>query len=150
MAGLLDGVLGGILKPVTDIIGTVIDRQVVDKNKAAEIKLEMLQELQTRGLDQITAQLEINKIEAANASVFVSGWRPFIGWVCGGALAFQYVLAPISLYLAALAGYQIDAPPELDNSLWELVLGMLGMGAMRTFEKVQGVATTKVTGNIAK
>src|SRR5690349_4409801 len=118
---LLDTVLGGILKPVTDIIDKVVDRRVVDVNAANEIKLEM------------------NKLEAQNASVFVSGWRPFIGWVCGMALAYQYVLAPVSIYGVSLFGITIPPPPTLDNSLWELVLGMLGMGAMRTFEKMQGV-----------
>lgn len=148
MAGPLKDIVAGFMTPITNAINTVVDRRVVDVNKANEIKLDMMQELQTGALAQAMAQLEVNKVEAQHGSVFVSGWRPFIGWVCGGALAFQYVLAPISIYLFAVAGYALEAPPMLDNSLWELVLGMLGMGAMRTFEKMGGVASTKVTGNI--
>lgn len=141
-------ILGALLGPITGVINTVVDRLVPDKNKANELKLEMMAELQTGALEQAAAQLEINKVEAAHGSVFVSGWRPFIGWVCGTALAYQYVLSPILMYTTNALGLEIPAPPTLDNNLWELVLGMLGMGAMRTFEKMQGVASQKVTGNV--
>jgi len=145
MAGPL---LTALFGPLTKTIETVVDRLVPDKNKANELKLEMMHELQQGALAQAMAQLEVNKTEAAHGSVFVSGWRPFIGWVCGIALAYQYVLSPILMYASNAFGLEIPAPPTLDNSLWELVLGMLGMGAMRTFEKMQGVASTKVTGNV--
>lgn len=134
--------------PVIGTIGKVIDRLVPDKAKAAELQMELTKELLSGALAQASAQIELNKIEAAHGSVFVSGWRPFIGWICGVALAYQYVLSPILMYLSNAFGLEIPAPPTLDNSLWELVLGMLGMGAMRTFEKMQGVASTKVTGNV--
>lgn len=136
--------------PIFGTVKTVVERLVPDKAKAAELQMELTKELMTGALSQAAEQMEINKIEAQNGSVFVSGWRPFIGWVCGMALCYQYVLAPLSIYGASLFGYSIPPPPTLDNSLWELVLGMLGMGAMRTFEKMQGVASVKVTGNIAK
>ena len=141
-------ILTALLGPITKTVETVVDRLVEDKNKAMEMKLEMMKELQTGGLAQIAGQLEINKIEAAHGSVFVSGWRPFIGWVCGAALAFQYVFSPIMMYVSNAFGLEIPAPPTLGENLYELVLGMLGMGAMRTFEKMNGVAAVKVTGNI--
>ena len=143
-------ILTALLGPIGGAINTVVDRLVPDNNKAAELKLAMMAELQTGALAQAAAQLEINKVEAAHGSIFVSGWRPFIGWICGVALAYQYVLSPVAMYLTNAFGLEVPAPPTLDNNLWELVLGMLGMGAMRTFEKMQGVASTKVTGNISK
>ena len=72
-----------------DIGGKLIDRLWPDPTQAAAAKLELLKLQQSGELQQITGQLEINKVEAANPSVFVSGWRPFIGWVCGTALAYQ-------------------------------------------------------------
>lgn len=143
-------ILGVLLGPLTETIGKVVDRLVPDKAKAAELQLELTKELMTGALAQAEAQMEVNKVEAANGSVFVSGWRPFIGWVCGVALAYQYVISPLATYLANAFGLNIPPPPTLGENLYELVLGMLGMGAMRTFEKMQGVASTKVTGNITK
>ena len=85
-------------------------------------------------------QLEVNKAEAQSSRLFVAGWRPFIGWVCGAALAWQYVAAPLALWAAALAHYPIAPPPRLDDVLWQLMFAMLGMGGLRTYEKIAGVA----------
>lgn len=86
------------------------------------------------------SQTEINKAEATSASIFVAGWRPWIGWVCGSALAYQYVLTPIVMWLSAIAGFQFPEPPKLDAELWQLMTGMLGMAGLRTYEKMKGVA----------
>ena len=85
------------------------------------------------------AQTDVNAVEAANANVFVSGWRPFIGWTCGLALAYQYVVSPLVYWAALNAGFLIEAPPALDATLWQLVSAMLGLGGLRTFEKIKGV-----------
>ena len=85
-------------------------------------------------------QTDVNAVEAANANVFVSGWRPFIGWVCGAALAYQYVVSPLLVWVATSLHIQLAAPPKLDGTLWELVFALLGMGGLRTYEKVRGVA----------
>ena len=82
----------------------------------------------------------MNAVEAANTNVFVSGWRPFIGWICGIALAYQYVAAPIVMWIALTFGIKLAAPPRIDDTLWQLVFAMLGMGGLRTFEKIKGVA----------
>ena len=73
--------------------------------------------------------------------MFVAGWRPAIGWVCAIALMYQYTLSPIAVWVAAMAHYTLPTPPTLDSSLWELMFGMLGMGGLRTYEKIKGVAT---------
>jgi hypothetical protein len=70
----------------------------------------------------------------------VAGWRPAIGWCCATALFYQYLFVPLSAWLAGLIGFAIAAPPSLDGQLFELMLGMLGMGALRTVEKLKGVA----------
>ena len=84
-------------------------------------------------------QTEINRVEAAHKSVFVAGWRPFIGWVCGMALFYNFVLRDMLLWLAALAGAENLAPPALQlDVLTTILYALLGLGGLRTFEKIQG------------
>ncbi len=76
---------------------------------------------------------QVNEAEARHRSIFVAGWRPFIGWICGLAFAFHYIALPLILT------YTDHTPPEFDtNSLFTVLMGMLGLGAMRTYEKKQG------------
>jgi hypothetical protein len=86
-------------------------------------------------------QLEINKVEAASSSLFIGGWRPAVGWVCVAALAYQFVLSPFIRFVAIIA---MDTPPEfpvLDSSqLTPILIGMLGLGGLRTYEKINNVA----------
>ncbi len=122
-----------------DIGGKLIDRLWPDPSQAAAAKLELLKLQQSGDLAQITGQLEINKAEAQNASVFVAGWRPAIGWVCALALFYQYLVRPIAQGAFAAAGHPLPPLVGLDDNLWQLLLGMLGLGGLRTYEKVQGV-----------
>ena len=131
------------LDPVTavlDIGGKLIDRMWPDPAQAATAKLELIKLQQSGDLAQMTGQLEINKIEAANANMFVSGWRPAIGWVCALALLYQYLVRPLAVAVFAAVGHPLPTMPGLDENLWQLMMAMLGMGGLRTFEKVQGVA----------
>jgi len=131
------------LDPVTavlDIGGKLIDRMWPDPAQAATAKLELIKLQQSGDLAQMTGQLEINKIEAANANMFVSGWRPAIGWVCALALLYQYLVRPLAVAVFAAVGHPLPVMPGLDENLWQLMMAMLGMGGLRTFEKVQGVA----------
>jgi hypothetical protein len=85
-------------------------------------------------------QLEVNKVEASHRSPLVAGWRPFIGWVCGVALAWHFVLSPVILFLAAWFNVVLPALPEFDmGSLMTVLMGMLGLGGLRTFEKSKGL-----------
>ena len=86
------------------------------------------------------AQIEINKIEAASSDFFKSSWRPFIGWVCGVAFAYHFVLQPIIIFVVALFGAEIPALPEFDMaSLMTVLGGLLGLGGLRTYEKSKGL-----------
>jgi hypothetical protein len=115
--------------------GKLIDKLIPDPAARDAAKLELLKLQQSGELAAMLAQTEINKVEAANPSVFVSGWRPAIGWVCALAMAYQYLLRP---FLAAF--YPVLTFPGLDDNLWQLLAGMLGLGGLRTFEKLNGVA----------
>lgn len=127
-----------MLDPVVNILNTLIDRLVPNKNKAAEFK-DKVKEMAVNGeIQSMISQVEINKTEAASPSIFVSGWRPFIGWVCGVSLSYQYVLRPILIFFSELFKWNIPVLPGLDENLWQLMVGMLGLGTLRTFEKVKG------------
>ena len=123
----LDAILG--------IGGKLIDKLIPDPAAKDAAKLELLKLQQSGELAAMTAQTEINKVEAANSSIFVSGWRPAIGWVCAAAMCYQYLVRP---FLAEF--YPVLAFPGLDENLWQLMMGMLGLGGLRTFEKVNNVA----------
>jgi hypothetical protein len=88
-------------------------------------------------LAKITGQLEINKEEAKSQSMFVAGWRPFIGWICGCGLGYQFLLRPLLSFGVSLKIAGFVAPSIETAQLIELLVGMLGLGAMRTYEKVQ-------------
>jgi hypothetical protein len=124
----LDAILG--------IGGKLIDKLIPDPSAQDAARLELLKLQQTGELAAMTAQTEINKAEASNSSIFVSGWRPAIGWVCALAMGYQYLARPLMVaFMPALAF------PGLDDNLWQLMMGMLGLGGLRTFEKTQGVAS---------
>lgn len=128
------------LDPLTTILNignTLIDRLLPDKTQAAAAKAQLVQ-LQVQGeLNELQGQLEINKVEAASNSVFVAGWRPFIGWVCGGALIFDTMLRPLVNWISALARHPLNAPALDMGTLIPLLGGLLGFGAMRSYDKSQ-------------
>ena len=114
----------------------VLDKVFPDPVKAAEAKLELYKLQQSGELASMLAQTETNKVEAGSSSIFVAGWRPFLGWICGFAMGYQYLIRP---FLTAF--YPELIFPGLDDNLWQLLLGMLGLGGLRTFEKTKGVAS---------
>ena len=124
-----------------DLGNTLITRIFPDPAQAANAKLELLKLQQSGDLATMTAQTDINKEEAKSASLFVSGWRPAIGWVCALALFYQYLLKPLAMGILPSFGFVVPALPGLDDNLWQLMMGMLGMGGLRTFEKINGVAS---------
>lgn len=124
-----------------DLGTTLINKIFPDPAQASEAKLKLLELQQNGELAIMTAQTDINKQEASSSSVFVSGWRPAIGWVCALALAYQYLFRPLAGTVAGVLGVTIPPLPGLDDNLWQLMMGMLGLGGLRTFEKTQGVAS---------
>jgi len=131
------------LDPITallDIGGKIMDRVFPDPAQAAAAKLELFKLQQSGELSMIAGQMEINKVEAANPSVFVSGWRPAIGWVCGAGFAVQFVVGPLAEWGSALYGHPVKFPAMDTGTMMPLLLGMLGLGGMRTAEKINGVA----------
>jgi len=134
---------------MTDITGfgaiaelgtTIVSRIWPDASEAEKAKLSVLMaELDAANKVQL-AQAAINQVEAGNASLLVSGWRPAIGWCIAAILVYSYLIYPMSLFTIAMMDLAI-APPRLplDDSLWQLILGMLGLSAGRTVEKIKGV-----------
>lgn len=128
-----------------DIGGKLIDRLWPDPAQRDQAKLELLKMQQNGDLAQLTAetelmkgQLAVNMEEAKSNNLFVSGWRPFIGWVCGAAFAYTFVFQPFIVYMAMLAG-TTNVPPTIDGWLLFNVLGgVLGLGGFRTIEKLKG------------
>lgn len=124
---------------VANVVNTVLDRVLPNKEANDAAKLQLAQ-MQLQGdLAQITGQLDIDKAEAASNSTFVAGWRPFIGWACGSALVSDMIVRPIFTWLASLFHASMQSFPTLDLSqLMPLMITMLGMGAMRSYDKTQG------------
>lgn len=129
-------------------IAKIIDKIIPDPQAKAAAQLELVRIQQTGELAALAAetdlakgQLDINKQEATSTNLFVSGWRPFIGWVCGLGVASQFVFGPLFTWASTLAGHA-TAFPTLDlSTLLTLLFSMLGLGAMRTTEKINGVAS---------
>jgi len=126
-----------IIAALLPILGGVIDKVIPDKAAADKAKLEMQLKLLDAANAGALAQLEVNKVEAGHQSVFVAGWRPAIGWVCAAALAYSYMLVPLVGFAFAVMGKPMPKWPVLDGNLWELMFGMLGMGALRSYDKAQ-------------
>jgi hypothetical protein len=118
----------------------LIERIWPDPAQAAAAKLELIKLEKSGELAQITGQLEINKVEAASSSAFTSSWRPFIGWVCGVGCAWNWIGLPVTTFVLTALGYRINVLPADLSEMLPLLLGMLGIGGLRTIEKVKGVA----------
>lgn len=134
---MINALLPAILPAVTDVIGRFLPE---DKQKKAEAERQIEASLLEHLAKIDVAQLGINKQEAAHRSVFVAGWRPFIGWTCGIALAYNYVLQPILIFVLAQTGHLVDLPAMDLNEIMPVLMGMLGLGGLRTFEKFKGVS----------
>lgn len=146
MAAIFNALAGGGLTGVAKIIDSIRGKSPEDAAKLAQIAAdtEQLQmkyagEFSAQQTDLIKSQIAVNQVEATNDNIFVSGWRPFVGWVCGSGLAIQFIIAPVSSWIAALLDHPI-AFPTLDlGTLLTLLFGLLGLGGLRTVEKIRGI-----------
>ena len=130
------------------LLGKIFDQVFPDPKAAADAKLKVLEMQQAGELAVLDADLKIalaqagiNAEEAKSPALFVSGWRPFIGWCCGIGLAYVFLLYPLLTWWAALYRPAFVPPVLVADHLFELVTAMLGLGGLRTFEKLKGVAS---------
>ena len=128
-----------MIDKLVEPLSKILDKFVVDKDLKAQLRHEITTELHRAN----TAQIEVNKVEAAHKNMFVSGWRPFVGWCCAAALAYHFIFQPILVFVLSLSGITITLPEFDMNSLMTVLLGMLGLGGMRSLEKINGVARDK-------
>ena len=135
-----------MLNLVSTLIGPVsnlLDKFVEDKDQKNDLAHQIATIAEKQAHESTLAQIEVNKTEAQHRSIWVAGWRPFIGWGCGIALAYHFVFNPILVFALVAAGFpeSVWDLPEFDMSnLMTVLLGMLGLGGLRTFEKHKGIA----------
>lgn len=134
LAQLIGGSIGDAFKEIMGVFKVDPTTALQTQERLQEIQLG----LQGKLIDQVSAQLAVNQAEATNPNMFVAGWRPFCGWVAGTGLAVQFLIAPLATWIATLAGHPITFPSLDMGTLLTLLLGMLGLGGMRTYEKVLG------------
>ncbi len=128
--------LTALIGPVTNLVGKFIE----DKDAKNKLAHEIATMAEKHAQELAKGQLEINKAEAQHKSIFVAGWRPFIGWTCGVALCWHFVLAPVTMFLCAYLGVTIQELPSFDmGSLLTILGGLLGLGSLRTYEKQKGL-----------
>lgn len=120
-----------LIEPVSHIL----DKFIADKDLKLKLQHELNQELHKANM----AQIEVNKVEAQHRTVFVAGWRPFTGWICASALAYHFILEPVLIFALATQNIQLTLPTFDMGSLLTVLLGMLGLGGLRTYEKSKGI-----------
>lgn len=128
-----------MINAILPLIGTVLDKVIPDNNAKQKAKQEIEKALIDNAAKINLTQAETNKIEAAHRSVFVSGWRPFLGWCSGLGFAWVFVVSPVAQWVLALQGITLVLPQLQTDVLMELTLAMLGLAGLRTWEKSKGL-----------
>ena len=125
-----------LITPVTGLL----DKFIEDKDQKAKLAHEIATMGEKHAQKLAIAQIEVNKAEAASGSIFKGGWRPFVGWTCGIAFAYHFVLQPFFIFIFAYIGIETPDLPEFDiGTLLPVLGGMLGIGGLRTYEKQKGL-----------
>lgn len=128
--------LTALIGPVSKLVGKFIE----DKDVKNKLSHDLATLAQRHAQELAKSQIEVNKMEAQSRHWFVASWRPFIGWTCGIALMWHFVLSQFILFFATMFGYSLPPLPEFDmGSLMTVLMGMLGLGGLRTFEKYKGM-----------
>lgn len=134
---MIGALLPAVLPLVKDVVGSFLPE---DPKKRAEAERKIEAQL-TEHLAKIDmAQLEVNKVEAASRSVFVAGWRPFIGWSCGAAMCLNFIIFPLASFVLAQTGYLVELPKLDMAEMMPVLMGLLGLGGLRTVEKIKQVS----------
>ena len=124
-----------IAESIVGVAGTVLNKFVADK----DLKAKLEHELKTAFHSANLAQIDLNKQEAAHQSMFVAGWRPFVGWTCGVAMAYHFVIQPLLITILTATGIQVELPDFDFAQLSTILMAMLGMSGLRSFEKTKNV-----------
>ena len=125
-----------LIEPATKLLDKVIE----DKDQKAKLAHELATMADKLAHEQQLAQMAINKEEAASGSLFKGGWRPFVGWVCGVAFCYHFIIQPVIIFIVALTGIIIPDLPSFNmNTLLTVLGGFLGIGGLRTYEKQKGL-----------
>lgn len=125
-----------LIGPVTGLL----DKFIEDKDQKNALAHEIATLAEKQAHEAQLAQIEVNKQEAQHRSIFVSGWRPCVGWVTAVALAWHFIISPLILFTTAIVGIEIPELPSFDmETLTTILLGMLGLGGLRSFEKYKGL-----------
>ena len=132
-------ILSALIGPVTGLL----DKVIPDKDLKNKLAHEIATLAQNQIHEEMKGQMEVNKVEAAHKSLFVAGWRPAIGWVCALGMFSNFLLVPFLNFGLALAGLDIIVPMFDLQTMMPVLMGMLGLGAMRSYEKVSGVSREK-------
>ena len=128
-----------LIGPVTGLL----DKFIEDKDKKNAIAFELSTMAEKHAQELAKAQLEVNKTEAAHRSLFVSGWRPAVGWCCVLGMAGNFLVIPMANFSLALMAIEVTVPLIDLETMMPVLMGMLGLGAMRSYEKVKGVSREK-------
>ena len=126
----------------SDLVGPVtglLDKFVEDKDQKNALAHEISTMAERHSQEQMLAQLEVNKAEAASSSIFVSGWRPATGWVCVLGMAGNFIVTPFANFVLALLDVHVVVPLVPLDTMMPVLLGLLGLGGLRTLEKTKGV-----------
>jgi hypothetical protein len=119
------------LGSAADLATTVIGKIWPDKSAAEAQQL-------AAAVSLVQGQMAVNAVEAASSSSFTSGWRPFIGWVCGASMAWNFLGLPIATFIAGTLGREVALSPADMSQMMPILLGMLGLGGLRTYERISG------------
>jgi len=131
--------LGSLVGPVTGLL----DKFIEDKDVRNKLAHDLSTMAERHAQDLAKGQLEVNKTEAAHKSLFVAGWRPAVGWTCCLGMASNFLLIPMANFALAVTGSAVVIPLLDTGEMMPVLMGMLGLGAMRTYEKKQGVQRDK-------
>lgn len=125
---------------IADLVSTAVDKIFPDANIEAQSKADALKAELSKELEYTLGQIEINKIEASSSSLFVSGWRPAVGWTGALGYAYEFLLRPVVNGVLVMNGVPPALPGIEIEALTSLLFGLLGLGTLRTVEKVKSVA----------
>lgn len=132
-----------MLELLVQPIASLLDKFIPDADERNRLAHEISTMAERHAHELAKAQIEVNKEEAKSSSMFVSGWRPAVGWICATGMGFNFICVPLRNFVAGVSGYPVELVGLDLSEMMPVLMGMLGLGAMRSFEKTKGVARNK-------